>query len=181
MKIVVATPSKLVVFIEYLEFEHLKFFVLDEADFLVSFSKANDLTRIFSKIPNNSAAQKLCISASLNVSSEEGYEKEKSENKEDSKPSVAQLIQSMFAMRKPVVISIKDEEILLKQFYINVKSTTDKYAILHALVSHKVLFGNGKMLIFVNDINSAYSIKLFFEQLSVKAVVLSEDLPVNSR
>ena len=39
----------------------------------------------------------------------------------------------------------------------------------------------GKTLIFVNDINSCYKLKLFLEQFGIRSCVLNSELPYNSR
>ena len=39
----------------------------------------------------------------------------------------------------------------------------------------------GKTLIFVNEINSCYKLKLFLEQFGIRSCVLNSELPYNSR
>jgi ATP-dependent RNA helicase DDX56/DBP9 len=39
----------------------------------------------------------------------------------------------------------------------------------------------GKIIMFVNDIERCYKLKLFLEQFSIKTCVLNSELPLNSR
>lgn len=39
----------------------------------------------------------------------------------------------------------------------------------------------GKCIIFVNDVDRCYRVKLFLEQFSIKSCVLNSELPLNSR
>ena len=39
----------------------------------------------------------------------------------------------------------------------------------------------GKCIIFVNDVDRCYRLKLFLEQFSIKSCVLNSELPLNSR
>lgn len=39
----------------------------------------------------------------------------------------------------------------------------------------------GKCIIFVNDVDRCYRVKLFLEQFSIKTCVLNSELPLNSR
>ena len=39
----------------------------------------------------------------------------------------------------------------------------------------------GKTIIFVNDVDRCYRLKLFLEQFSIKSCVLNSELPLNSR
>jgi ATP-dependent RNA helicase DDX56/DBP9 len=40
---------------------------------------------------------------------------------------------------------------------------------------------HGKCILFVNDVDRCYRLKLFLEQFSIKACVLNSELPLNSR
>jgi ATP-dependent RNA helicase DDX56/DBP9 len=39
----------------------------------------------------------------------------------------------------------------------------------------------GKCIIFVNDVDRCYRVKLFLEQFTIKSCVLNSELPLNSR
>ena len=45
----------------------------------------------------------------------------------------------------------------------------------------KLKLVKGKCLIFVNDLDRCYRLKLFLEQFSIKSCVLNSELPLNSR
>ncbi|CAG8491092.1 4074_t:CDS:10 [Ambispora gerdemannii] len=69
-------------------------------------------------------------------------------------------------LRNPVILKLeeeKDELDLLAQYCV----------LLHLI--------KGKCLIFVNDIDRCYRLKLFLEQFSIKSCVLNSELPLNSR
>lgn len=45
----------------------------------------------------------------------------------------------------------------------------------------KLKLVKGKSIIFVNDVDRCYRLKLFLEQFSIKSCVLNSELPLNSR
>ena len=45
----------------------------------------------------------------------------------------------------------------------------------------KLKLVKGKCIIFVNDVDRCYRLKLFLEQFSIKSCVLNSELPINSR
>lgn len=45
----------------------------------------------------------------------------------------------------------------------------------------KLKLVKGKTIIFVNDVDRCYRLKLFLEQFSIKSCVLNSELPLNSR
>lgn len=55
----------------------------------------------------------------------------------------------------------------------------DKYLLVYVMVKLGLL--SGKILIFVNDIDRCYRLKLFLEQFSIKSCVLNAELPLKSR
>lgn len=56
---------------------------------------------------------------------------------------------------------------------------TDKFLIIYALIRLKVI--PGKAIIFVNDIDTGYRLKLFLERFFIKSAILNSELPQNSR
>lgn len=86
-------------------------------------------------------------------------------------------------LRSPAILKMEDKTMdstwdNLKQLY-TICSETDKYLILYVLLKLKLL--KGKCIIFVNDIERCYRLKLFLEQFSIPSVVLNSELPLNSR
>jgi ATP-dependent RNA helicase DDX56/DBP9 len=55
----------------------------------------------------------------------------------------------------------------------------DKFLLIYVILKLKLI--RGKCLIFVNDIDRSYRLKLFLEQFSIKSCVLNSELPLNSR
>lgn len=55
----------------------------------------------------------------------------------------------------------------------------DKFLLTYVILKLKLV--KGKCIIFVNDVNRCYRLKLFLEQFSIKSCVLNSELPVNSR
>jgi ATP-dependent RNA helicase DDX56/DBP9 len=51
--------------------------------------------------------------------------------------------------------------------------------VIYALIRLKII--SGKAIIFVNDIDRCYALKLFLERFSINSAVLNAELPQNSR
>lgn len=58
-------------------------------------------------------------------------------------------------------------------------SEVDKFLLVYVILKLKLV--KGKCLIFVNDVDRCYRLKLFLEQFSIKSCVLNSELPINSR
>lgn len=58
-------------------------------------------------------------------------------------------------------------------------STDDKYLLLYFILKMRLI--KGKCIIFVNDVDRCYRLKLFLEQFGIKSCVLNAELPQNSR
>lgn len=67
---------------------------------------------------------------------------------------------------------------LLTQYY-TTTSELDKFLLLYVLLKLKLV--KGKALIFVNEVDRGYRLRLFLEQFGVKSCVLNKELPLNSR
>lgn len=55
----------------------------------------------------------------------------------------------------------------------------DKFLLLYVILKLKLI--KGKCLIFVNDTDRGYRVKLFLEKFGIKSGVLNAELPFNSR
>lgn len=55
----------------------------------------------------------------------------------------------------------------------------DKFLLTYVILKLKLV--KGKSIIFVNDVDRCYRLKLFLEQFSIKSCVLNSELPLNSR
>lgn len=58
-------------------------------------------------------------------------------------------------------------------------SEVDKFLLTYVILKLKLV--KGKCLIFVNDVDRGYRVKLFLEQFSIKSCVLNSELPLNTR
>lgn len=58
-------------------------------------------------------------------------------------------------------------------------SEEDKFLLVYVILKLRLI--RGKCLLFVNDIDRCYRLKLFLEQFGLRTCVLNEELPVNSR
>ena len=66
----------------------------------------------------------------------------------------------------------------MTQYYVKC-SETDKFLLAYVLLKLRLI--KGKCILFVNDVDRSYRLKLFLEQFGVKACVLNAELPLNSR
>lgn len=83
-------------------------------------------------------------------------------------------------MPTQAILDIADPELSnLTQFKVIVESSTDKFLLLYVILKLRLI--RGKCIIFVNDVDRGYRLKLFLEQFAIKSTVLNEELPVNSR
>jgi ATP-dependent RNA helicase DDX56/DBP9 len=55
----------------------------------------------------------------------------------------------------------------------------DKFLLTYVILKLKLI--KGKCILFVNDVERSYRLKLFLEQFSIKSCVLNSELPLNSR
>lgn len=139
---------------------HFQTLVIDEADLVCNYDYEEDVKELLTFLPK--IFQSFLMSATLG-------------NDVD---SLKQLV-----LRSPAILKMEDKTMdstwdNLKQLY-TVCSETDKYLILYVLLKLKLL--KGKCIIFVNDIERCYRLKLFLEQFSIPSVVLNSELPLNSR
>ena len=58
-------------------------------------------------------------------------------------------------------------------------SEVDKFLLTYVILKLKLI--KGKCILFVNDVERCYRLKLFLEQFSIKSCVLNSELPLNSR
>ncbi|KAF9430146.1 ATP-dependent DNA/RNA helicase [Entomortierella beljakovae] len=161
--IIVSTPSKILAQLKMNAIDlktHFQTLVIDEADLVCNYDYEEDVKELLTFLPK--IYQSFLMSATLG----------------DDVNSLKQLV-----LRSPAVLKMEDKAMdstwdNLKQLY-TVCSETDKYLILYVLLKLKLL--KGKCIIFVNDIERCYRLKLFLEQFSIPSVVLNSELPLNSR
>ncbi|WBW74994.1 ATP-dependent RNA helicase Dbp9 [Schizosaccharomyces osmophilus] len=157
--IVISTPSRSVVHFSSgaLSLDKIKFLVIDEADLILSFGYQDDMSSLSKALPRG--VQTLLMSATLT----------------ESIASLRQLV-----CRDPVVLRLEDKEAdgQLTQYAVKT-SEQDKFLLAYILLKLRLI--KGKILIFVNEINRCYRLKLYLEQFGMKSLVLNSELPVNSR
>ncbi|KAF9333146.1 ATP-dependent DNA/RNA helicase [Podila minutissima] len=161
--IIVSTPSRILAQLKLSAVDlktHFQTLVIDEADLVCNYDYEEDVKELLTFLPK--IFQSFLMSATLG-------------NDVD---SLKQLV-----LRSPAILKMEDKTMdstwdNLKQLY-TICSETDKYLILYVLLKLKLL--KGKCIIFVNDIERCYRLKLFLEQFSIPSVVLNSELPLNSR
>ncbi|WFD35727.1 RNA helicase [Malassezia cuniculi] len=160
--VVIATPSRALACLQSgdLALDKLETLVLDEADLILSYGHADALRSILSGGFLPRVHQTLLMSATLSddVAAIEGM-----------------------ALRNPAVLRLENDMSLageLSQFFVYT-SEEDKFLLTYVILKLRLI--RGKCLIFVNDIDRCYRVKLFLEQFGLRTCVLNEELPVNSR
>ncbi|CUS22599.1 LAQU0S06e01684g1_1 [Lachancea quebecensis] len=165
-EVLISTPSKLLNVLETkssaLSLEDLKFLVIDEVDLVLTFGYQEDLNQISSYLPLKKNLQTFLMSATLN---------------ED-----IQDLKARFC-RSPAILKLNEEEInkdqsKLLQYYVKV-SEFDKFLLCYVIFKLGLI--KGKTLIFVNNIDRGYRLKLVLEQFGIKSCILNSELPANSR
>ncbi|KAM0750820.1 DEAD-domain-containing protein [Meredithblackwellia eburnea MCA 4105] len=163
-EIVVATPSRALGHLrsESLHLEHIDYLVIDEADLILSYGHSSeDIRSILSgpwNLPN--VYQSFLMSATMTGEVEE--------------------LKGVL-LRNPVILKLEDDQdelANLSQFKVRC-SEEDKFLLLYVILKLKLI--KGKCLIFVNDTDRGYRVKLFLEKFGIKSGVLNSELPFNSR
>lgn len=88
-------------------------------------------------------------------------------------------------LRNPVTVKLSDSESTrdgatnkLTQYVVRT-TEDDKFLLIYVILKLKLV--KGKILIFVNDTDRGYRLKLFLEKFGIRAGVLNAELPFNSR
>lgn len=142
----------------------IRYLVIDEADLILSYGYDNDLKEISEYLLVKKTTQTWLMSATL------------SDEVDD--------IKNTFCRSNLAVLKLDDEEAQeknknkLMQYYVKC-GELEKFLL--AYVIFKLNLIKGKTLIFVNDIDRCYRLKLFFEQFGIKSCVLNSELPIASR
>ncbi|KAJ3447154.1 atp-dependent RNA helicase ddx56-related [Anaeramoeba flamelloides] len=158
--IVISTPTRLALLMKQKIIvlkENLQVCAIDEADLIFTFGYSEDLNHIVTHM--NRICQFYLVSATLSTEIEE---------------------MEKLVLQNPLICNIKETESnkLLTQMAIKV-TEDDKFLLLYVLLRLGQL--QTKALIFVNDLNKSYRLKLFLERFSISSVVLNNELPQNTR
>jgi ATP-dependent RNA helicase DDX56/DBP9 len=168
--IIVSTPSGLLAHINRensllkntLKYS-VKTLVVDEADLVLSFGYANDVTEIMKYLPR--ICQGFLMSATLS-------------------PELNSL--KKVVLHSPAVLKLEEDDQELKnrkrgnltQFYLALPKK-DKFLVIYVFLKLGLLKGKG--LFFVNTTDGGYRLKLFLEQFHIRSAVLNAELPLRSR
>ncbi|CAB4255865.1 similar to Saccharomyces cerevisiae YLR276C DBP9 ATP-dependent RNA helicase of the DEAD-box family involved in biogenesis of the 60S ribosomal subunit [Maudiozyma barnettii] len=165
-EIIVATPGRLKDLLETkidaVSLENLKFLVIDEVDLVLTFGYQDDLKKIAEYLPLKKNLQTFLMSATLNDDIQELKEK---------------------YCRAPAILKFHDDEInkeqtKLVQYYVKTNEF-DKFLLCYVIFKLGLI--KGKSIIFVNNIDRGYRLKLVLEQFGIKSCILNSELPSNSR
>jgi ATP-dependent RNA helicase DDX56/DBP9 len=154
----VSTPSRVLHHItsSKLSVQPLHSLVIDEADLILSYGYESDLQQI--SFPKS--VQTYLMSATLTE-------------------EISTLKQAM--CRNPAILKLEDAERetdTLTQYYVEC-GEDDKFLLIYVILKLKLL--RGKCIVFVNDVERCYRVKLFLEQFGIRSCVLNAELPLNSR
>merc|ERR1712226_287099 len=137
--------------------------VIDEADLITTFGHSQALSSV-EKQHLSANRQMILLSATLDMDDEE----------------VAEL-RELLKLEKPVTLKLQSlpSQDRLRQYNVACPERDDKYLVLCALLKLKLI--NGKTLIFTNDVDACYKVRIFLEQFAVKSIVLNAEMPHKSR
>ncbi|CAE7172983.1 unnamed protein product [Rhizoctonia solani] len=160
--LIIATPARLLALLQTktLSLSLLESLVIDEADLILSYGHDEDVKQILSGGHLPKLYQTFLMSATMtkDVETLKGI-----------------------ALRNPAILKLeedKDEAANLTQYVVRC-SEVDKFLLTYVILKLKLV--KGKCLIFVNDVDRGYRVKLFLEQFSIKSCVLNSELPLNTR
>eukprot|EP01084_Bolivina_argentea_P248285 415283_1 len=161
--VVISTPSRLVGHLDAGDLELtecLETIVVDEADLVLSFGYRDDMRTLTARLPN--ICQGFLVSATMN------------QDLNDLKRIILQ---------NPVVVKLDsgqtDGPPPLTQLYLPLADEKDKLLAIFAFIKLGLMPGKG--LLFVNDVDSTFRVKLFLEKFGIRSAVLNAELPLNSR
>ncbi|ODV98286.1 hypothetical protein PACTADRAFT_185244 [Pachysolen tannophilus NRRL Y-2460] len=162
-EIIVSTPSKLVKILEQvrskINLKTVRSFCIDEVDLILSYGYDEDLNKLFEFL-NFKNIQVFLMSATINDDINE------LKQKFCSRPAVLKLNEDAINQKK------------LIQFYVKT-SEFDKFLLTYVIFKLQLI--KGKTLVFVNNIDRGYRLKLFLEQFGIRSCILNSELPINSR
>lgn len=160
--IVIGTPSRSLTLLQSktLCVTSLDSLVIDEADLILSYGHDEDIRQIFRGGFLPQVFQSFLMSATMT---------------ED-----VELLKGL-VLRNPAILILEegeDEAANLSQYAVKC-SEVDKFLLTYVILKLKLI--KGKTILFVNDVDRSYRLKLFLEQFSIKSCVLNSELPLNSR
>lgn len=163
-EIIISTPSKLIQTLDknskLINLSKVKNLTIDEIDLMLSYGYKEDIMKLANYLPIKKNLQVFLMSATLNDELND--------------------IKTQFCS-KPAFLKLNDDDTAsskLVQYYFK---TTEFDKFLLCYVIFKLNLIKGKTLIFINNIDRGYRLKLFLEQFGIRSCILNSELPVNSR
>ncbi|TVY83556.1 ATP-dependent RNA helicase dbp9 [Lachnellula suecica] len=158
--IVVATPARASANLEStaLSLEHLAHLVIDEADLVLNYGYDDDLQNVAKILPKG--VQTILMSATMK--------------------SEVETLKDLFC-RNPAILKLEEagtEGDGVSQFVVKC-AENEKFLLIFVLLKLKLI--TGKIIVFVDNIDRCYRLKLFLEQFGLRSCILNSELPVNSR
>ena len=161
--VIVGTPSRVLMHMEAGHLPDVKnsleILVLDEADLIVSFGYEEEVKKVLSRLP--AIYQSILTSATLSAGAVKLKE---------------------LVLRRPVMLSLEEDPLpadsQLTQYQIKIEEE-DKFVLIYALFKLKLV--HGKTIVFVNNVDRCYKLKLYLEQFSIPVCVLNSELPNATR
>ncbi|KAF9519467.1 hypothetical protein BS47DRAFT_1370698 [Hydnum rufescens UP504] len=160
--IVVATPARVLALAQSkaIVLSFLESLVIDEADLILSYGHDADVRNILSGELLPKVYQSFLMSATMTKDVE----------------TLKGLV-----LRSPAILKLEeeqDEAANLSQYSVRCNEV-DKFLLTYVILKLRLV--KGKCILFVNDVDRCYRLKLFLEQFSIKSCVLNPELPINSR
>ena len=162
-EILVSTPSKLLTILEEhsdVSLMELKYFVVDEVDLMLSYGYDEDLEKLSNYLNLKQHMQVFMMSATLN---------------EDIN-SLKQKFCNKAAILKLQDLDNQNKRLL--QYYVKT-SEYDKFLLIYVILKLNLI--KGKILVFVNNLDRGYKLKLFLQNFGIRSCILNSELPINSR
>lgn len=162
-EILVSTPSKLLNVLEEhsdVSLMELKYFVIDEVDLMLSYGYDEDLEKLSNFLNLKQHMQVFMMSATLN---------------ED-----INTLKQKFC-NKAAILKLQDldnQNKRLLQYYVKT-SEYDKFLLIYVILKLNLI--KGKILVFVNNLDRGYKLKLFLQNFGIRSCILNSELPINSR
>ncbi|RMZ92403.1 hypothetical protein DV736_g357, partial [Chaetothyriales sp. CBS 134916] len=158
--VVVSTPGRLQQLLAggKLSLDNITHLIIDEADLVLSYGYEDDVNTISTALPRG--VQTFLMSATLS---------------ED-----VSTLKNIFC-RDPIIVRIEDKEEKTDGVTQYVVKCAEDEKFLLLFVIFKLRLVRGKCIVFVEDVDRSYRLKLFLEQFGIKSCVLNSELPINTR
>ncbi|KAI9638214.1 putative ATP-dependent RNA helicase [Dioszegia hungarica] len=157
--IIISTPSRLLSLLlsKSIDLSLLAFLAIDEADLLLSYGHKDDMETILATHVPRLGVQGCLVSATL------------SEDVEGIKAW----------LKQPAILTLSEHTASLLTQFVTHTTERDKFLLIYVLLKLKLI--RGKSIVFVNDIDRGYRLKLFLGQFGIKTCVVNSELPLASR